>query len=134
MPPIKLILKYLLALLFVLAGANHFRNPEFYLRIMPPYFPWHLFFVYLSGILEIVFGALLITRQFSRLAAAGLILLLIAIFPANIHMAVNSHLYPEINPIALWIRLPLQGVLIAWAYWYARNDNGRGARFDSAIV
>lgn len=118
---LKLVLKYLMAALFVLAGVYHFVKPDFYLRIMPPYFPWHLLLVYLSGGLEIVLGVLLAIPRFTRIAAVGLIALLIAIFPANIHMAANPAMYSEINPIALWIRLPLQGVLIAWAFWYARK-------------
>lgn len=120
MTTLKLVLKYLLSAFFVLAGLNHFRNPDFYLRIMPPYFPWHLFLVYLSGVLEITLGILLLIPRFTRIAGFGLIVLLIAIFPANIHMAINSGLYPDISPIALWIRLPLQGVLITWVYWYTR--------------
>ena len=118
MTTLKLALKYLLSAFFVLAGLNHFRDPHFYLRIMPPYFPWHLFFVFLSGVLEVVLGILLLVPKFTGIAGFCLIALLIAIFPANIHMAANPTLYPEISPIALWIRLPLQGVLIAWAYWY----------------
>jgi uncharacterized membrane protein len=119
---IKLVLKYLLALFFVLAGLNHFRNPDFYVNIMPPYLPWHLFLVYLSGFFEIALGALLLVPRRERIAAWGLIALLVAVFPANIHMAIHAELYPEYSPIALWARLPLQGVLIAWAYWYNRPD------------
>jgi uncharacterized membrane protein len=125
---LKLVLKYLLAAFFVLAGVNHFRHPDIYLRIMPPYFPWHLFFVYLTGVFEIVLGVLLPIPRFTRWAGFGLIALLIAIFPANIHMAANTELYPDISPILLWIRLPLQGVLIAWAYWYTRGERSLGAR------
>ena len=121
MARIKLVLKYLMSVLYVLAGLNHFRDPNFYLRIMPTFFPWHLFLIYLSGAFEIILGGLLIIPRFTRLAGFGLIALLIAVFPANIHMAINSELYPEISPIALWIRLPIQGVLIAWAYWYTRK-------------
>ena len=121
MARLKLVLKYLLSAFFVLAGLNHFRDPSFYLRIMPPYLPWHLFLVYLSGGFEIVLGGLLFFPNLTRIAGFGLIALLIAIFPANIHMAANPELYPDIKPIALWIRLPLQGVLIAWAYWYTRG-------------
>jgi len=122
---IKLILKYILALFFVLAGLNHFRNPDFYLKIMPPYLPWHLFLVYLSGFFEMALGVLLLIRRQGPIAAWGLMALLVAVFPANIHMAVNAELYPEFSPIALWARLPLQGVLIAWAYWYTRHDMQR---------
>ncbi len=53
--------------------------------------------------------------------AWGLIALLVAVFPANLHMTLHPELYPSISPVALWIRLPIQGLLIAWAYWYTRR-------------
>ena len=105
---------------FVFAGVNHFLNTAFYLKIVPPYLPWHLLLVYLSGLFEIVLGCLLLLLRFTPIAAWGLIALLIAVFPANIHMAVNHDLFPEYSVAALCIRLPLQFVLIAWAYWYTR--------------
>ena len=115
---IKLALKYLFAAFFVLGGVNHFVNPAFYLRIMPPYLPWHLPLVYLSGAAEIALGLLLLTKRFTRAAAWGIIALLVAVAPANVHMAINRGLYPEYGVAALWLRLPLQLVLMAWAYWY----------------
>ena len=118
---LKIILKYLLCVFFVLAGLNHFLNPAFYQKSMPPYLPWHLFLVYFSGFVEIALGVLLLAPAFTRIAAWGLIALLIAVFPANIQMAINPQLYPDINPLALWLRLPLQAVFIAWAYWYTRR-------------
>lgn len=122
---LKIVLKYLIGVFFVLAGINHFINPGFYLKIMPPYLPWHLFLVYLSGFFEIVLGGMILIPALTRIAAWGIIALLVAVFPANIHMAVNPGLYPDISPIALWLRLPLQGVLIAWAYWYTRPGVSR---------
>ena len=119
----KLTLKWLLAIAFVLAGANHFINPKFYLNIMPPYLPWHLFFVYLSGALEIILGGSLLFPKLQRIAAWGLILLLLAVFPANIHMALNTHLYPEIAPAFIYLRLPIQLVIIVWAYLFTRDEN-----------
>lgn len=119
----KIILKYLLSALFVLAGLNHFINPAFYLKMMPPYLPWHLFLVYLSGFFEVALGVLLLVPALTRVAAWGLIALLVAVFPANVQMAINPHLYPDIHPIVLWLRLPLQAVFIAWAYWYTRPAN-----------
>ena len=116
----RIIFRFLFGAFFVLAGLNHFVNPAFYLRIMPPYLPWHTFLVYLSGFFEIALGLLVIVPKLTRIAAWGLIALLIAVFPANIHMAMNTNLYPDINPIILWLRLPLQAVLVAWAYWYTR--------------
>lgn len=115
---VKLVLKYLFAISFALAGINHFVNTAFYLRIMPPYLPLHLPLVYLSGCLEVILGLALPITKFTRAAAWGLIALLVAVFPANIHMALNHAFYPEYSVPALWLRLPVQLVLIAWAYWY----------------
>lgn len=125
---LKTIMKLLLAVFFIAAGVNHFVNPDFYVKIMPPYLPWHLELVYLSGVFEIVFGAMLLIPRLSRAAAWGIIAVLIGVFPANIHMAVNSHLYPEISPLLLTLRLPLQGVLIVWAYWFTRREAARAVK------
>ena len=116
-------LRWLLGVLFVAAGANHFVNADFYVRIVPPYLPWHPELVYVSGAFEILLGALLLVRAWSGAAAWGLIALLIAVFPANLHMALHPDLYPDIPPAALWMRLPLQGVLIAWAFWFTRRPS-----------
>ena len=121
MPIVKQILKYLLAISFVLAGINHFLNPAFYLRMMPPVLPAPLFLIRLSGIFEIALGVLLLPPKFTRFAAWGLIALLVAVFPANVYMAMNTDIFPEFNPILLYLRLPLQFVLIAWAFWLARR-------------
>lgn len=117
---IKTVLKYLLAAGFVLAGANHFFSAEFYLRMMPPVLPAPLFLVYLSGVFEITLGILLFIQNFSRFAAWGIILLLIAVFPANIFMARHTGLFPEFSPAILYLRLPFQLILIAWAFWLTR--------------
>ena len=114
--------KYLMAAFYVLAGINHFLNPAVYLKIMPPYLPWHQFMVEASGVCEIALGLLLLVPRWTRWAAWGLIALLIAVFPANLHMAAHPELYPEIPPAALWARLPLQVVLIAWAWVYTRPE------------
>ena len=119
---LKIILKYLLCVFFVVAGLNHFINPAFYLKIMPPFLPSHLLLVYLSGFFEVALGGMILISALRHIAAWGLIVLLIAIFPANIHMAINPQLYPDISPVVLWLRLPLQAVFIAWAYWFARPD------------
>ena len=113
-------LRWLFALLFVAAGVNHFRDPATYVRIMPTYLPWHLALVYVSGVCEILLGGLLLVPRFRRPAAWGLIALLVAVFPANVHMALHPAEFPTIPAAALWARLPLQGVLIAWAYVYTR--------------
>ena len=79
-----------LGLLYIAAGANHFWHTAFYVSIMPPYLPWHLLLVLISGAAEIGLGALVLVPRWSRLAAWGLIALLIAVFPANLHMALHT--------------------------------------------
>jgi len=109
-----------LGLLFIAAGANHFLNPGFYLRIMPPWLPAHRELVALSGALEILGGVAVFVAPARPWAGWGLILLLVAVFPANLHMALNPELFPELSRGALWARLPLQGALIIWAWWATR--------------
>jgi uncharacterized membrane protein len=109
--------------MFILAGANHFIKPEFYLPMMPPYIPAHELMVSLSGIAEMILGLLLLVPKVSRLAAWGLVALLIAVFPANLHMALHSEQFPDIPQMGLWIRLPIQGVMIWWAWLYTRKKN-----------
>lgn len=120
MPLFKLALNWLLGIAFIVAGLNHFWSTDFYLRMMPPYLPWHLPLVLISGVCEVALGVLVLVPRFTPFAAWGLIALLIAVFPANLHMALNPSLFPEVKPLLLWLRLPLQAVLIAWAYWFTR--------------
>jgi uncharacterized membrane protein len=117
---IKTASKYLVAIFMIGAGTMHFVRPEFYLKIMPPYLPWHLALVYLSGFFEIAFGVLLLVPRVSRLAAWGIIALLIAVFPANICLYQHQEILPA-PPIAHLLRLPLQAVFILWAYWHTRR-------------
>ncbi len=118
---VKLILKWLLAIAFVLAGINHFLNPAFYLQMMPPVLPAPLFLIYLSGVFEIALGILLLIPRFTRFAARGLIALLIAVFPANIYMAMNPQIFSEFSSTALYLRLPLQLLLIALMFLFTRK-------------
>jgi uncharacterized membrane protein len=110
-----------MALLYIAAGIYHFVNPRMYLRIMPPYLNFHSALVYISGICEIVFGLLLIPESIRQIGAWLIIGLLILIFPANIQMAINFK--KRHNPY-LWlalVRLPLQVILIWWAWNYTKN-------------
>jgi uncharacterized membrane protein len=121
----KRVLLYLMGLFYVVAGVNHFLNPDFYVAIMPPYLPAHLELVYLSGVAEIALGVAVLIPRYRVLAAWGLIALLIAVFPANLHVALHD--IPvggstEGLGIWNWVRLPLQLVLIAWAWWYTRRE------------
>ncbi|MBY0524151.1 MAG: DoxX family membrane protein [Gemmataceae bacterium] len=117
----KSVARWAFGILFVLAGINHFVQPDFYVKIMPPYLPWHRALVAVSGAAEVVLGVLLLIPRWTMLAAWALIALLVAVFPANVHMAWNAELYPTIPPPVLWARLPLQGLLIALAYWFTRE-------------
>ena len=112
--------RWILGIFFVGAGANHLLSPRVHLELMPPYLPWHTALVYASGAAEIVLGVMLLLRRTERLAAWGMIALIIAVTPANLQMAIHAELYPQFNPALLWARLPLQGVLIAWAFWFTR--------------
>ena len=115
---VRAALRWLLAIIMVAAGANHFISPAPYVAMMPDALPWHLALVYVSGIAEIAGGLGLLVPRTRRAAAWGLIALFIAVFPANVNMAVNE-LPLGTTPVpawALWARLPLQLVFIAWAY------------------
>ncbi len=118
----KILTRYLLGGLFVVAGVNHFVNTSFYVGIMPPYLPLHLELVYVSGVSEVALGVLLLIPRWVAWAGWGIISLLLAVFPANVHMAMHPNLYPSLSSLGLWVRLPVQVLLIAWAYWYTRDQ------------
>jgi uncharacterized membrane protein len=126
---IKLGSLLVMSLFYVFAGINHFRNPDFYLRMMPPYIPMHAEMVFLSGVAELALGVALLIPVLRVYAAWGVIALLIAVFPANVHMALaNIPLGDRPTPEwALWARLPFQGLLIAWAWWHTRRESAPAA-------
>ena len=95
----KNISTYIIGIAFILAGANHFINPEFYLRMMPPVLPAHEMLNYVCGIAEIMLGALLFIPKTKVAAAWGLIILLIAVYPANIYMAMEAGKSIEVSPV-----------------------------------
>ena len=113
--------RMVLAVLFVVAGSLHFVIPQPYLKIMPPSLPAPLLLVYLSGAAEILGGIGLLVPAMRVFAAWGLVALLIAVLPANIHMAVDHTRYGAIPVWALWFRVPLQLPLIYWAWLYTRG-------------
>lgn len=109
---------YIMAFLYILAGINHIRTPKFYIRIIPPILPFKNLINIISGLAEIILGIGLLITTTSTMAAWGIILLLVAIFPANIYHLMSRGAGMKIPVWALWIRLPLQFVLIYWAYQY----------------
>ena len=110
----RLLLLLALSLFFINVGVDHFINPDFYLNIMPDYLPFHAEAVYLSGFFEILGGIVVLVPKLRALARWGLISLLIAVFPANIYMAMNPNLFPDFSQALLYFRLPLQFVFIFW--------------------
>ena len=103
---------------YIYVGIDHFNNPNWYVRIIPPIFPYKLVLVYFSGILEILLGALLLIKKLRFFAGWGLILLLLSVYPANIYLAVTNGAVLGISPATAWLRLPFQFLFIALAYWH----------------
>ena len=110
--------QYLLALLFIIGGFNHFRKPKIYEGIMPPYIPVHSSLVLASGIFEMIFGFMLITVESQSIGAWGIIVLLIVFIPVHIYMLQNEKASLKLPKWVLLLRLPLQGILIYWALLY----------------
>ena len=116
--------RILLAVLMIADGILHFWATETFMRIMPAHLPWHREWVLISGV-AVIFGGIGLLIPVTRSAAGiALIVLYAAVLPANINMAVNN-IQPanfDIPPVLLWLRLPLQPVIMAWAWWVSRPD------------
>lgn len=115
--------RWLLALSMIAIGIVHFVAPAGFVAIVPSWLPAPGLLVAVSGACEIAGGLGLLIPPVQRAAAFGLILLYLAVFPANVNMAVN-HIAPEGHPLpewALWGRLPFQALFIAWAWWLSRT-------------
>jgi len=110
--------QYLLAVIFIAAGANHFRKPKIYERIMPPYFPQHKALIMISGILEMVLGFMLITKGNEAIGSWGIIGLLVLFFPVHVYMLQNEKASLKMPKWLLLLRFPIQLALIYWAYIY----------------
>src|SRR5690554_5316316 len=110
--------QYLMGILLVLAGMNHFRKPKLYEKIIPPYIPAPGTIVILSGVLEMVLGFMLMNKHSETEAAWGIIIMLILFLPAHVYMLLNKACYMKLIKWALILRFPLQLTLIWWAYLY----------------
>ncbi len=122
MKNIKEILRVILSVSLIIVAITHFTASDQHVKIVPPQLPYPLLLVYISGVLEILLAIGLLIPSVSRAAAWGMIALFIAVFPANINMAVN-HIQIDHIPDSPWlhaVRLPFQAVLIAWAWWYTK--------------
>ncbi len=119
----KLFTILLMSIFYVRIGVHHFLDPEYFLNIMPPFLPYHLELVYISGFFEILLGLLLIFPKYRFYASWGLIILLIAVFPANIYLAQSEIAQQGLDvskEVAIW-RLPFQALFIGLAYWHSKK-------------
>lgn len=105
---------------FFAGGVTHFTSTEFFVAIVPPWVPYTIPVVYISGVIEIMLALLIAWPVTRSLAGWGLILLTLAVTPANIHMWLNPELFPEISEAALSIRLVVQVLLLFLIWWSTR--------------
>ena len=118
-------LRGLLAVFYVIAGANHFRTPAIYYGMMPPWLPCPAALNAIAGAAEILGGLGLMIASVRRLAGWGLIALLVAVFPANVQVALQGKMPGlAVAPLTLWLRLPFQALFIAWVWWVALKRDG----------
>ncbi len=112
-----------MSIFYVRIGVLHFTNPQYFLNIMPPYLSFHLELVYLSGFLEIFLGLLLLIKKYRFYAGWGIILLLIAVFPANIYLAqsIEAQTLLGITQKTAILRLPFQIPMLLLAYWHTKS-------------
>lgn len=115
------------ALLFIAGGVGHLLWPQLYRPMMPAWLPAHDALIAISGVAELAGGVGLLVRRARRAAAIGLILLLVAVFPANVEMLriYQARGVPWWADALLWLRLPLQAVLIWWTWKVARLESSR---------
>ncbi len=130
----KSVLRLLLALAMIAVGIDHFVDPAPFVKIVPAMLPAPLILVYVSGFFEALGGAGLLVPRVRKAAGWGLVALYVSVFPANVNMAIHHISLDDAHPlppVALWLRLPLQAVLIGLAYWVSRPDapaNDRAVR------
>jgi len=118
------ILLWIYALFYILAGFNHFISTAGYYAIMPEWLPAHKLLIYLSGVLEISFGTMLLFKRTRKHAAWLIILMLFAFLPAHIYMIQKAPFRLktiEITPLIAWIRIPFQAIFIWWAWIYTKK-------------
>ncbi len=122
MKQLKQGMRYLLGLFFVLAGVYHFVNPGFYTNIMPDYLPMHYPLVLLSGVTEVLAGAMLFYGPTVRPGAWGIVAMLVVFFAVHVHMLVHADRYSNVPVWGLWLRILVQFPFIAWAWWFTRPE------------
>ena len=116
----KLLSIIIMGLFYISVGINHFTDPYWFLQIVPPYLPYKIELVYISGLLEVILGFMLLVPKTRFYAGWGLIVLLIAVYPANIYLAQTNGAAMNITPLVAWVRLPFQFIFIGLAYWHIK--------------
>jgi uncharacterized membrane protein len=117
------VFRWLLAVFFVAAGLNHFRAPGVYVAMIPPWLPRPYLLNAVSGACEVLGGMGVLVPRLRVAAGWALIALLVAVFPANLHVALMGEMQGfHFSPAVLWLRLPFQAVLIAWVAWTCLSD------------
>ena len=116
----KYILIIISSVFYVIVGIKHFIDPNYFLAIVPPFLPYQLELVYVSGFFEILFGIMILIPKYRYLGSIGLILLLVAVFPANIYLAQTNGVAMNISATIAWARLPIQFIFIGIAYWHSK--------------
>jgi uncharacterized membrane protein len=115
----------IMSIFYINVGMKHFIDPYWFLHIIPPLLaPIGLELVYISGYYEIAFGVMLLVPMFRKIAGYGLILLLIAVYPANLYLAFYEEPQKLIGISAFaasWIRLPIQFIFLGLAYWHSKD-------------
>ena len=117
---IKYLSLMVMGIFYISIGISHFTSPIWYVQIVPPYLPYKLELVYISGLFEILFGGMLFFKKTRFLAGWGLILLLIAVYPANIYLAQTNGAAMNTIPLIAWGRLPVQFIFVRLAYWHSK--------------
>ena len=117
---IKYFSMIVMGVFYISIGVSHFTSPIWYVQIVPPYLPYKLELVYISGLFEILFGGMLFFKKTRLFAGWGLILLLIAVYPANIYLAQTNGAAMNTTPLIAWGRLPVQFIFVGLAYWHSK--------------
>tara|TARA_Y100000022_G_scaffold177894_1_gene168099 strand:+ start:371 stop:823 length:453 start_codon:yes stop_codon:yes gene_type:complete len=132
----KLTTIYVMSFMYVLIGIRHFTSPQYFLDIVPPQLPFKLFLVYLTGLIEIVGGAAILSSKTRKAGAYLLIFLLVSVFPANIYLYVSET--PQsligVSKMDALIRMPFQIPLILLAFWHSKENHPKWVVYISSTV
>jgi len=132
----KIVTIYTFSIFYVVVGIKHFTDLCFFVSIMPPYIPFHKFFIYTSGFFEILFGFLLLIKRTRKFAGIGLIYLLVFVFPANVHLYLSEVAQKalSITQNDALIRLPFQLPLIIIAFWHSEENSSKFFSLFCSII